>query len=291
MTPTSRTSPSSSARPARDLDGRVALVTGAASPIGMGNVVCRALVARGARVAMVDVSAEWLPEGIRRVEEAGGAGCAVGIVADVSDPAAATRAVERTIAEFGGLHVLVNNAGTTPRASGYTDRSCNAWELPLAAWDRVISVNLNGAFYMVRAAVPHMLAQGFGRVVGVTTSLSTMFLARATPYGPSKAGHEALVAALARELAGTGVTANVLVPGGRTDTHFFASRSEQDRASLLPPEIMGPPAAWLASDDSATANGLRVIASRWDESLSIEQRLERATSPAAWPTAEATTPA
>lgn len=279
------TSPTT-ARPSGDLAGRVALVTGAASPIGMGNVVCRALVARGARVAMVDVNADWLPDGLRRVEAEGGTGCALGIAADVSDPAAATRAVERTIAELGGLHVLVNNAGTTPRASGYTDRSCNAWEIPLEAWDRVVSVNLSGAFYMVRAAVPHLLAQGFGRVIGVTTSLSTMFLARATPYGPSKAGHEALVAALARELAGSGVTANVLVPGGRTDTHFFASRSEQDRAKLLPPEVMGPPAAWLASDESADANGLRVIASRWDESLPIGRRLAVAASPAAWPSAD-----
>lgn len=277
---------SSTMSPPRALSGRVALVTGAANPIGMGNFMCRALVERGARVAMVDANAEWLDEGLRRVEAVGGAGCAFGIVADVSDASAVRRAVDRTIAELGGLHVLVNNAGTTPRASGFTDRSCNAWEVPLAAWDRVVSVNLNGAFYMVHAALPHLLAQGFGRVVGVTTSLSTMILGRATPYGPSKAGHEALVAALSREIAGTGVTANVLVPGGRTATGFFADRSESDRAGFLPPDVMGPPIAWLASDQAATTNGLRIVASRWDESLAIEDRLAHAASPAAWPTGD-----
>ena len=266
-----------------DLSGRVALVTGAASPSGMGNAVCRELVARGARVAMVDVNADWLPEGVQRVEAAGGPGSAMPILADVSDPQAARRAVERTIAELGGLHVLVNNAGTTPRASGFADRSLNAWEVPVEAWRRVVSVNLDGAFFMVRAAVPHMLAQGFGRVIGVTTSLSTMLLARATPYGPSKAGHEALVAALASELEGSGVTANVLVPGGRTDTHFFAGRSDRERSGFLPPEVLASPAAWLASDESSIANGRRIVASRWDESLPIQERLAAASSPAAWP--------
>jgi len=271
----------------RPLEGRVALVTGAASPSGMGNAICRALVARGARVAMIDSNSGWLPEGLRQVEAVGGGGCAVPILADVSDPDAAARAVDATIDAFGGLQVLVNNAGTTPRALGLADRSCNAWEVSVEAWQRVVSVNLNGAFHMIRAAVPHLLAQGFGRVIGVTTSLSTMVLARATPYGPSKAGHEALVAALARELDGSGVTANVLVPGGRTNTHFFAGRSDGERSGLLPADVLAPPAAWLASDESAIANGMRIVASRWDESLPIDARLAVAASPAAWPSGDA----
>lgn len=278
------TSPTS---PSDCLDGRVALVTGAGSPIGLGNVMCRALVARGARVAMVDVNEDWLVEGLREVESVGGPGCALPIVADVSDAASVRRAVDRTLADLGGLHVLVNNAGTTPRASGFTDRSCCAWEVPLAAWDRVVSVNLNGAFYLLHTAVPYMLAQGFGRIVGVTTSLDTMFRPRATPYGPSKAGHEALVAAVAREVDGSGVTANVLVPGGRTDTRFFSGMPDRDRSGFISPDAMGPPIAWLASDDSASANGMRIVASRWDASLPVAERLARATAPAAWPATRA----
>lgn len=249
----------------------------------MGNVMARALASCGARVALLDRNEEWLAESRRAVEAVGGPGCAIGILADVSDADAAGRAVERTIAELGGLHVLVNNAGTTPRGLGLTTRSCSVWELPVEAWDRVVAVNLNGPFYLLRAALGPMLAQGFGRVVGVTTSLDTMFRARATPYGPSKAGHEALVAALSRELDGTGVTANILVPGGRTDTAFFAGMPDRDRTGFISPEVVGPPIAWLASKESAGCNGMRIVASRWDATLPLPERLARAASPAAWP--------
>lgn len=270
--------------PLRDLEGIVALVTGAGSPIGMGSAMSRALAARGARVALVDLRAQWLAETLQAVEAAGGgAGRAVALEADVSDPVAARRAVERATEALGPLDLLVNNAGTTPRAAGFTARSCSLWEVPVEAWHHVVSVNLNGAFHMVHAAVGGMIERGRGRVVGVTTSLSTMTRARATPYGPSKAGHEAFMAALAAELEGSGVTANILVPGGRTDTHFFAGRAEGERSGFLSPEIMGPPIAWLASRAADGVNGLRIIASRWDESLPLRERLDRASGPVAWP--------
>jgi 3-oxoacyl-[acyl-carrier protein] reductase len=264
------------------LAGKVALVTGAGSPIGLGHAMTVALVRAGARVAMLDVRAEWLDESRRRVEAIGGPGCAVAVEADVSDPTAVERAVRRTIDELGGLHVLVNNAGTTPRAGGFTTTSCNVWEIPLAAWERVVAVNFSGAFYTARAAVGHMLAQGWGRIIGVTTSLDTMYRKRAAPYGPSKAGHEALVATLAQELAGSGVTANVLVPGGRANTNFFANATV-DPATLIAPEVMQAPVVWLASDASGACTGRRIVAYRWDEQLPIAARLAQASAPAAWP--------
>src|SRR6185436_12598501 len=106
---------------------------------------------------------------------------------------------------LGGLHILINNAGTNPRAAGFAPPSRNFWDLPAAAWDRVVAVNFSGAFYMARAVAPHMLAQGWGRIIGVTTSLDTMYRKGVAPYGPSKAGHEALVAIMAQDLEGTGV--------------------------------------------------------------------------------------
>ena len=123
--------------------------------------------------------------------------------------------MSRTISELGGLHILVNNAGTNPRtlglASGGGGNLPNFWENSSEAWTRVVSINFNGPFFMARAAVGHMLGQGWGRIIGITTSMDTMYRKGGSPYGPSKAGHEALVATMAQELEGKGVTANVLV--------------------------------------------------------------------------------
>ena len=117
-------------------------------------------------------------------------------------------------------------------------------------------------------------------------------LRQASPYGPSKAGHEALTALMSRELDGTGVTANVLVPGGATDTNILPQDSGYDRSELIRPEVMQAPVVWLASEESNEVNGRRFIAFNWDETLPIDQRLEKAGAPAAWPQlgAQAITP-
>ena len=81
----------------------------------------------------------------------------------------------------------------------------------------------------------------------------------------------------------TGVTANVLIPGGMTDTNIIPEDAGHDRASLMRSEVMQAPAVWLSSDESEGTNGMRFIAYNWDESLPIEQRLEKAGAPAAWP--------
>ena len=266
-----------------DLGGRVAIITGAGSPAGTGHAMAAALVRSGARVAILDIQAEWLEESVGRLREIGGADSALGVVADVTDPEAVEGAVQRTIAELGGLHVLVNNAGTNPRAAGFDVGSRHFWDIPAAAFDRVVAVNFSGPFYTSRAVIDHFRKQDWGRIIGVTTSVDTMFGRRRVPYGPSKAGHEALVATMAEELEGTGVTANVLVPGGPTNTNFFAGKSVEARAKLIQPEVMQAPALWLASDASAGFNGRRIIACSWDADLPIEERLARASAPAAWP--------
>ena len=267
------------------LEGKIAIVTGAGSPIGLGHAITLALVRAGARVAMMDINATWLEESANDVREAGGDDCVLPLVADVTDPGAVEEAVARTIAELGGLHVLFNNAGTNPRTVDITpeDRGDPAhfWDIPIAAWMRVISVNLGGPFLMARAVVSHMMAQGWGRIIGVTTSLDTMI--RNAPYGPSKAGHEAFVAAMARDLEGTGVTANVLIPGGGTNTNSGGPNPQGDRSGRLEPEVMQAPAVWLASQESGASNGRRIAANFWDESLPIVQRMEKASAPVAWP--------
>ena len=200
----------------RQLEGKVAIVTGAGSPIGIGHAIALGLVRAGAKVALTDTNREWLDQTVNEVRDIGGEDCAIEIVSDVTDPQACQDAVDATVAQLGGLHILVNNAGTNPRAaelgSGSGATPSNFWENSPEAWNRVVAVNLSGNFYMARAAVIHMLDQGWGRIIGVTTSMDTMWRKGGAPYGPSKAGHEALVAIMAQELEGTGVTANVLVP-------------------------------------------------------------------------------
>ena len=269
----------------RPLQGKVAIITGAASPIGLGHAMTVALVRAGARVALLDINDTWLAQSAAEMRTIGGAGCALPIRVDITDPEAAEQAVRQTIVELGGLHILINNAGINPRAAefGATPPSTNFWDISPTVWSRVIAVNLSGAFFMSRAVVGHLRGQGWGRIISVTTSMDTMWRKGGTPYGPSKAGHEALVAAMAQELDGTGVTANVLVPGGATYTNMTASNLAYDKEKLIQPNVMQAPVVWLASEASNGLNGRRIIAYFWDESLPLEARLEKASAPAAWP--------
>jgi NAD(P)-dependent dehydrogenase (short-subunit alcohol dehydrogenase family) len=265
----------------KPLEGKVALVTGAGSPKGLGYNMTEALIEAGGRVAMMDVHKEWLEQSSNDLLERFGDDCLITLPLDVSDPHDAETAVMATIGAMGGLHILINNAGTNAHKWGAAGD--NFWDISPEIWSKVLSINLNGPFFMAQAAVVHMAEQGWGRIIGVTTSLDTMIRQKGTPYGPAKAGHEALMAAMAGELEGTGVTANVLVPGGRTNTNLLPDDPTDDRSGIIQPEVMRKPVVWLASEASDGVNGRRIIAQDWDESLPIEQRLEKASGPTAWP--------
>lgn len=266
------------------LNGKTIIVTGAGSPIGMGRHMSIALASAGANVVMMDIDGATLEASANDAREASSDEQILTVVADVTSYADAQRTVQSALDHFGGLHVLVNNAGTNQRNVGMSNTLMEPWwEVSPEAWARVIAVNFSGPFHMAHATVGHLLEQGWGRIIGVTTSLDTMIRINMSPYGPSKAGHEALVATMATELEGTGVTANVLVPGGPVNTNLLPPDSPFDRAKLIQPDIMRVPVVWLASDAADGVNGRRFIAYFWDESLPIEERLEKAGAPAAWP--------
>jgi len=260
------------------LQGKVALVTGAASATGLGRAMSLALIRAGARVAILDIDEQGLQDRANEAQLAGEADSITGIVGDVANPEDAERAVQETIARLGALHILVNNAGINPSID-----SSGAWisstSISPEAWVEAIGVNITGPFLMARSAARHLVTQGWGRIIGITTSFDTMI--RSAPYGPSKAAHEALVAVMARELDGTGVTANVLIPGRAANTEM-AGRL-RNRRTLLAPEVMQEPIVWLASASSDGFNGCRLIAEFWDEGLPLDQRLAKASAPAAWP--------
>ena len=152
----------------KPLEGKVALVTGAGSSMGMGREMALALAEAGARVALMDIDADQLERNANDAREVGGDGCALPIVGSVNSWDDAQRAVSETIAGLGGLHIVINNAGVPSRRPG------GFWELPPEEWIHALSVNTNGPFLMARAAVNHMREQGWGRIIGVTTSLDTM---------------------------------------------------------------------------------------------------------------------
>ena len=265
------------------LDGKTIIVTGAGSPIGMGRQMSIALASAGANVVMMDIDGATLEASVNDAREASSDERILAAVGDVTSYADAQRIVQSALDHFGGLHVLVNNAGTNQRNVGLSNTLMEPWwEVSPEAWNRVIAVNFSGPFFMAHAAAGHLLEQGWGRIIGVTTSLDTMIRINMSPYGPSKAGHEALVATMATELEGTGVTANVLVPGGPVNTNLLPPDSPFDRAKLIQPDIMRVPVVWLASDAADGVNGRRFIAYNWDESLPVEERLEKAGAPAAW---------
>ena len=268
----------------RPLTGKIAIVTGAASPRGLGRSMTEALVRAGAQVSMMDINQAWLDETSNYMQEIGGDNCVSTQVVDVSSFAEAERSVKQTIEELGGLHILINNAGIAPKNMLLgTQSKNNFWEVSPEEWDRVVSVNSNGPFYMTRSVVPHMIKQGWGRIIGVTTSMNTMYREGATPYGPSKAAHEAMIAMAARELEGTGVTVNVLVPGGMANTDLIPDNTTHRRDHMIQPSVMQKPVVWLASEDSEGITGRRFIGYYWDENLPINERLEKSGAPAAWP--------
>jgi NAD(P)-dependent dehydrogenase (short-subunit alcohol dehydrogenase family) len=178
--------------------------------------------------------------------------------------------------------VLVNNAGIGQAAIKPDQRMSpiRFWEATPEQWWRFVTINAAGPILLARAVVPHMLKAGRGRIITVTTSLGTMVREGYLLYGSSKAAAESAMAVLAADLQGTGVTSNVLVPGGVTDTPLVGEAG--DRSKMLRPDIMVPPLLYLVSPDAAAINAQRFIAADWDASLSPAKAAERAGAPIAW---------
>ena len=260
---------------------RVAIVTGAAG--GIGRAMTRALLAAGIRVAGVDRDREPLEALAASAREQGKGSELLTLQTDLTNDSAAEEITEATRDRFGRIDILVNNAGIGPGAirPDSWQRPLKFWEITPDQWRRFVAVHTTAPLALTNAVVPEMMQEGWGRIVNVTTSLGTMLNAGSPTYGPSKAALEALSAIMAKDLDGTGVTVNVLVPGGITNTPMVCELG-LDRAKMIQPEVMAPPLLWLLSDAAGKVTGRRFLGVHWDPELPPEQAAEKAGAPVAW---------
>jgi 3-oxoacyl-[acyl-carrier protein] reductase len=224
--------------------GRMAIVTGGVSGIGAG--IAARLAAEGARVSLWDRDATAL----------GKLDAAHTAALDVTDAAAVQRAADDTARALGKIDILVACAGITgPNAS--------VWDYPVADWDRVIDVNLNGVFYCNRAVVPHMLNTGYGRIVNIASIAGKEGNPNAAAYSASKAGVIGLTKSLGKELASTDIRVNCVTPAA-VRTPIFDQMTQQQIDWMLSKIPIGrfgeidevtSLVCWLASEECSFSTG------------------------------------
>jgi len=242
------------------LKDKVAIVTGGGR--GIGKAIARAFAQEGAKVVVT--AARQRNEIEQVASKIGG----TAVLANVSNKDDVQKLVDSVISDFGRIDILVNNAA---RGMKFVNESFMTepkpfWEADPDMWRMVIDTNISGVFLMTRAVIPHMLERRFGRIINISINHETMKRKGFTPYGPSKAALESMSTIWAQELDGMGITLNVLLPGGATNTGMIPDTfPEPKRKELIDPAIMGPPAVYLASDDASGINGQRIIALEWKE--------------------------
>jgi 2-dehydro-3-deoxy-L-rhamnonate dehydrogenase (NAD+) len=231
-----------------DLDGRVAIVTGAAR--GIGRAIADRFSASGARVAIWDI------DGDAAAATAASIVNAVDFTADVTDPASIDRALAATVAQIGPPDILVNNAGITGPNHPLD-------EYPIEAWRRVIEIDLMGVYYCCRAAVPLMRRRDRGRIVNIASIAGKEGNPNASAYSAAKAGVIGLTKSLGKELAETGIRVNAVAPAAaKTDIFnqmtpaqidYMLAKIPMGRFVLV--EEIAALVAWLCSDECSFATG------------------------------------
>ena len=233
------------------LQNKVAFVTGAAQ--GMGLAIARRFVEEGARVVAADINLDSLREGLGELGDK-----VVPVVCNVADSASVAEAVKLAEHQFGRLDILVNNAGV-----GGLD---SFLDTPDESWQRVIVVNLTGAFYCARESARLMVKGGAGGSIINLSSTSALTGEGPNHYCASKAGIMGLTRGIARELAGHGIRVNTLVPGP-TDTPMMAGIPDDMMADLLRAVPLGRlcgtdeiarVATFLASEDASFITGQNI---------------------------------
>jgi 3-oxoacyl-[acyl-carrier protein] reductase len=261
-------------------DKRVALITGCGKENGIGAATAQRLAKQGVIVAVSDVAAagvandlgiagqqsawQGLDTLVARIEDAGGEACS--LTGDVSTEGGAAGLVEQTMAKYGRLDILINNAG----APHGLDRG-QIEDVPLDAWEKTMGINARGVFLMIRAAVPHMKKAVYGRIISMSSVAGLTALPERATYCASKAAVIGLTRSVAYDLAPHGITVNCVCPGSiRTDRAISSTLRAgwtdveaglAERAKVIPVQRHGKPEeiaaliTYLASDDAGFTTG------------------------------------
>jgi 3-oxoacyl-[acyl-carrier protein] reductase len=266
-----------------DVRGKKVIVTGAGS--GLGRAMALGLCEAGADVLVLDIAEDRANDTAATAQRYNNSSHVIAFRCDVRRADECGQAVAAAMSQLGGLHGVVNCAGL---GMPHLRRDAHAapirfWEADPDRWQEIIDVNIRGPFLLARAATPHLLAQGWGRIVNVTTSFNTMIRTANMPYGQTKAALEAASASWAEDLRGKGVSVNVLIPGGAADTRMVPDESGYDRAKLISPQVMVAPIRWLMSEASDGVTGLRLVGNHWNPDLDWKEAVKVSSAPIAWP--------
>lgn len=233
-----------------DLNGRHAIVTGGAKGIGLA-IVTRALES-GAKVSVWDIDTARMDTELGKLSSDDVRGDSV----DVTDPDAIAAGLDRAVTAFGNVDVFVNNAGVVGTIA-------KIWEQPVENWERMLKLNLTSAFLCCRAVTPHMMDNGYGRIVNIASNAAKMGTPNNSPYAAAKAGVVSLTKTLAKETAKTGVLVNAIAPGG-ANTELFDVLSDEYRTQiengmalgrLVNPDEVAAITVWAMSEDCSFTTG------------------------------------
>ncbi len=249
-----------------DLRGVYIAVTGASS--GLGLAMAEGLLRAGATVAMAARSMERLEREVVRLRSEGGDAHAMPL--DVRSDSSIEDAVSWVKKEWGKLDVLVNNAGIGMRTVNpqFMVEPKPFYAVTPDGFRDLIATNLTGYFLVARAFAPMMAERGKGKIINISMNHETMRRKGFIPYGPSRAGAESLSLIMAEDLRPYGVTVNMLLPGGATETGMIPDElKSQLKSPLLSPQVMAEPIVFLASASSDGITGERIVATEFHEWL------------------------
>ncbi len=262
-------------------NARVALITGAGK--GIGKAMALGLLAQGMRIAAVDRDEQSLLALKHLAKQSGHAEHLELFTEDLTQFDAVSL-LDRAQDRLGRINILINNAGLGQGQvrNDYHRHPPKFYDVTPEQWMNAIAVNANAVFLLSQVVAKRMLEDGWGRIINVTTSLGTMLREGYCPYGPTKAAAEGLSAVMASDLKGSGVTVNVLIPGGIVNTPMIPGEAPFLRDELIQPEAMLPPLYWLCSSEADDVTGLRFLANRWDDSLVGAAAAKLAGAPIGW---------